>query len=125
METNNIIIESNADKTEVLNKFFVQQSTLDDANAPLPDFVPSDYDPLDRIIITDEDIIAAIRLLKPSKAPGPDLVSPKLIKEGAFQLVEPLRKVFTLSLEQKKFPTDWKYANVTLIPKKEKSVNSW
>ena len=121
LETNNTILESNADKAEALNKFFVQQSTLDDANASLPDFVPPDYEPLDRLVITNEDIIAAIRLLKPSKAPGPDLVSPKLIKEGALQLVEPLRKVFTLSLVQKKFPTDWKYANVTAIPKKAKA----
>ena len=75
---------------------------MDDANARLPDIVPPDYEPLERLIITDKDTIAAIRLLKPSKAPALDLVSPKLLKEGAFQLVEPLRKVFTLSLEQKK-----------------------
>ena len=122
LETNNEIIESDADKAEVLNKFFVQQSTLDDANANLPEFVPPDHEPLNTLVITNEDIIAAIKLLKPSKAPGPDLISPKLLKEGAFQLIDPLRKVFTLSIEQKKFPSDWKYANVTAIPKKEKAT---
>ena len=101
LETSNTILESNADKAEALNKFFVQQSTLDDANASLPDFVPPDYEPLDRLVITNEDIIAAIRLLKPSKALGPDLVSPKLLKEGALQLVEPLRKVSHCLLSRK------------------------
>ena len=106
LEMNNEIIESDADKAEVLKKFFVQQSTLDDANANLPEFVPPDHEPLNTLVITNEDIIAAIKLHKPSKAPGPDLISPKLLKEGAFQLVDPLRKVFTLSIEQKKTPSD-------------------
>ena len=43
LEMNNEIIESDADKAEVLNKFFVQQSTLNDANANLPEFVSSDH----------------------------------------------------------------------------------
>ena len=105
----------------MLNNFFVQQSTLDDVNASLSNFVPPNYESLSTIDIIDEDIIEAISLLNASKAPGPDLISPKLLKEGAAQLVPPLRKVFTLSLGQKKIPSDWKYANVTAISKKEKS----
>ena len=76
----------------------MQQSSFDDVNASLPNFEPPNYEPLSTIDITDEDIIEATSLLNTAKAPGPDLISPKFLKEGAAQIVSPLHKVFTLSL---------------------------
>ena len=52
------------------------------------------------------------------KACGPDLISPRLLKEGSTIIALPLSIVFNRSLEQGYFPTCWKYGNVTPIYKK-------
>ena len=57
-------------------------------------------------------------MLNSNKAPGPDILSPKLLKEGMQQLVPHLQKLFNLSLRLKKFPDSWKKSNVTAIHKK-------
>ena len=56
------------------------------------------HEVLENIIISEEDVIEAINMVKPNKASGSDLISPRLFKEGANQLVLPLRKLFNLSL---------------------------
>ena len=58
-----------------------------------------------------------------TKASGPDLISPRLLKEGATILSKPLSIIFNRSLLQGYFPT--KDANVTDIYKKaDKSMPS-
>ena len=47
-------------------------------------------------------------MLNSNKAPGPDLISPKLLKEGMQQLFPQLQRLFNLSLRLKKFPNSWK-----------------
>ena len=123
LEVNDEVIESYREVAETLNTFFVEQSTLDDSNATLPDFYPPNHELLETITITDNDVQEAIRLLKPNKAPGPDLISPRLYKEGAEQLIPILRRLFNLSLSVRKFPSSWKRSNVTPIHKKDSRSN--
>ncbi len=52
------------------------------------------------------------------KSKGPDNIPGVLLKEGASQLAGPLTKLFNLSFQLGKIPTDWKSANVTPIFKK-------
>ena len=56
---------------------------------------------------------------KMSKASGPDLISPRLLKEGADILAYPFSIVFNRSLNQGYFPHSWKEANVSPIFKKD------
>ena len=93
---------------EALNNYFVEQSTLDESNASLPEFQPPNHEVLEKIIISDKDVIEAINMVKPNTASGPDLISPRLFKEGANQLVPPLRKLFTLSVILGEFLASWK-----------------
>ena len=81
LETQNGLIETDAKKAEVLNDFFVQQSTVDDSHAQLPQFVAPNRDTLDDIDIHQQDVLNAIKDLDPNKASEPDLISQKLIKE--------------------------------------------
>ena len=111
LETDENIIESNYEIAEALNIFFIEQSTVDDTNVPLPEFHPPNYDVLENILITEDDVKEAISLLKPNKAPGPDLINPRLYKEGAEQLIPYLRKLFNLSLAVKQFPSSWKISS--------------
>ena len=56
---------------------------------------------------------------------GPDLLSPRLLKEGDTALAEPLSILFNRSLEKCQVPVTWKDANVSPIYKKdEKSLPS-
>jgi hypothetical protein len=59
-----------------------------------------------------EDIL---KILDTSKAIGPDLLNPRLLKEAASILKYPLCTLLTLST----FPSEWKYANVTPVFKKD------
>ena len=64
------------------------------------------------------DILAAIRKLKPSKTPGPDgIPSIALIKCADF-LCSPLRLIFNLSLSQAVFPERWKKSVMFPVHKK-------
>ena len=54
-----------------------------------------------------------------NKACGPDLISPRLLREGADFLAYPLFIVFNRSLLQGYFPPAWKDANLTPIHKKD------
>ena len=63
--------------------------------------------------------------LKVSKASGPDLISPRLLKEGADVLAMPLSLLFNFLITCGHFPTFWKDANVTAVDKKkDKSLPS-
>lgn len=63
------------EKAELLNNFFCSQSSLDDSNHPLPD-LPEPGVSFSSIEITRQDVSDAILLMDPTKASGPNLISP-------------------------------------------------
>ncbi len=56
--------------------------------------------------------------LDPSKAVGPDNISPKVLKELANVIAVPLTIIFRKSLNSRQVPKDWKHALVVPIFKK-------
>ena len=116
--------ETDIQKASMLNNYFASQATLDDDNRPLPQFAPVQHN-LSSISITIQDVKDVLRNLNVNKECGPDLISPRLLKEGAIILSWPLSIIFNRSLEQGYFPTCCKYGNVTSIHKQDdKSVPS-
>ena len=73
---------------------------------------------LSNIFISPQDVIDAIHSMNPSKASGPDLLSPRLLREGCNELAQPLSNYFNCLLNASIFPPSWKLANVTPIYKK-------
>ena len=59
-----------------------------------------------------------------TKASGPDLISPRLLKEGADIIARTYSIIFNRSLDQGYFPKTWKEANVTIYKKDNKSSPS-
>lgn len=118
LQVNGEILEIDLDKATALNDYFASQSTVDDTNRTLPPVNPINYHTLDSIAISDQDIKDVLQSLDVSKSCGPDLINPRLLKEGAEYLKIPLKHIFNISLTQCEFPTDWKRANLTPIPKK-------
>ena len=68
-----------------------------------------------KLDITKEIIHQKLLKLNANKSPGPDNIQPRVLKELASVLVEPLLIIFKLSLKTGKIPTTWKVATVTAI----------
>ena len=117
------LTNDNTQKAELLNKYFVSVFETE-GPGPLSEFPDRDFiETLSTIEITADNIKKAILKLKPSKSQGPDNLHPKVIKECSDQLFEPLKHIFTKSLEESKLPDIWKQANITAIHKSgEKTV---
>lgn len=115
----NDIISDDLDKANLINKFLVQQSTLDDSNASLPDTCPEPSILIEQKVIQPEEVYEILVNLDTTKATGPDGISNRLLKEAAVSISEPLSHLFNYSLSIGYFPEQWKIANVIPIFKKD------
>ena len=126
---NGTAVTEDIDKANLLNSFFASQSIINDAGIQLPfsDDGIRPHNILDTIIITPQNVLDILETLDTSKAVGPDMLSPRLLKEAAVELSVPLSKLFNLSLSRKTFPSQWKIANVVPVFKKDnpKFVNNY
>jgi len=110
---------------EVLNRTFKDVFTRED-----PTTVPEPADMaaetiLSQVRFTVKGVKDKIRDLKQDSAPGPDGITPLLLKELSADAAPALAAIFNKSLEEGIVPADWKEANVTPIFKKgSKSVPS-
>jgi len=51
------------------------------------------------------------------KSSGPDGLSSRFLKEVASEIVEPLTKLYNISLQNGTIPLEWKQCNVTAVHK--------
>jgi hypothetical protein len=77
-----------------------------------------DGEALEDILVHEEGVKRLLRNLDPSKAPGPDGISARVLKELADEIAPILTLIFRVSLETGQVPADWKDANVSPIYKK-------
>jgi len=73
---------------------------------------------LTTVRFTTKGVQKKIRELKQESAPGPDGITPLLLKELAADAAPALAMIFNKSLDEGIVPEDWKEANVTPIFKK-------
>ncbi|MCG7879157.1 MAG: reverse transcriptase domain-containing protein, partial [Candidatus Thiodiazotropha endolucinida] len=119
---NHEVAETDEQKAEMLNLYFSAQTRVNDTNKTLPTLEPVPYT-LDSITISSQDVLDVFKHLDVSKACGPDLISPRLLREGADYLARPYSIVFNKSFAIGYFPPSWKDANLSPIHKKdEKSL---
>lgn len=72
------------------------------------ELVPRDVVDIDVFVASKDMLKRASLKLKSSNAPGPDGIPSVVLKRCFEQLSEPLLKIVNLSLQQSKFPTEWK-----------------
>ena len=72
---------------------------------------------LKHVDICDDDVFQIIKDLSSDKSPGPDNITPKLLKICSSSITPILRKLFVTSLSQGKLPTSWKQANISPVHK--------
>ena len=108
---------SNKEKASALNDFFVDQCTLPGNDDPLPhiDFKHTEFT---EMVLTVEEVMKEIKVLKQNKAVGPDQIHNKLLVAAADIIADPLTKFFNRCLDNSIFPKIWKTAYVTPIYKK-------
>ena len=114
LKMHNEFAETDQAKAEMLNLYFSSQTRVDDTNKDLPALHS-----LNSTEISIQDVKDVLLHLNVSKASGPDLISPRLPKEGADILVYLFSIVFNRSLSQGYFPYSWKEAKVSPIFKKD------
>ena len=116
----NTFVSDNKSKADLFNSFFLSHSNIDTSHAELPaDEVFQNAPFLENIVTTEAEVADLLKCIDPTKATGPDGISPRLLKEAGLTIVPSLTKLFNLSLSTAKVPLEWKKANVTPIHKKD------
>jgi hypothetical protein len=105
----------------LFNDYFCKQADLNDSETFVPDITDILTNGLEQITITENEVEDILKILDSSKAIGPDLLNPMLLKEAASILKYPVCRLFNLSLALSTFPSEWKYANLTPVFKKRLS----
>ena len=67
------------------------------------------------IEVVEEDVLHVIQNLKKDKSPGPDGITPMMLKLSSNSVAPVLCKLFRLSLSLGALPGSWKRANITPV----------
>ncbi len=122
--TNNLVLlkEGNTEVTrdqdiaECMNKYFSKVFTIEQSILPEYDHVTSEK--LSNIMCSAREVASHLRTLNPNKSPGPDQISPYIVKQCADELSTSLCNLSNKSFQIGILPMDWKIANITPIHKK-------
>jgi hypothetical protein len=113
------MIQDNNKKAELFNDYFCKQADLNDSETSVPDITDILINGLEQITIPENEVEDILKILDTSEAIGAVLLIPRLLKEAASMLRYPLCRLFNLSLALSTFPSEWKYANVPPVFKKD------
>ena len=114
-------IETSLDKATALNNYFyscfnhshpILQNTqhLIDTSLP-PSECPSE------LLCTEETVLELLTTLDTTKSTGIDGISSIMLKYTSVSVADSLHKLFNHSISTGMFPSDWKLARITPIPK--------
>ena len=71
----------------------------------------------DEWLCTVDQVLTLLQSVDPSKASGPDGISARMLQSTAASIAPAIMKLFNLSLRSGIFPSVWKIAQVTPVPK--------
>lgn len=112
-------VTSGRDMAELLNSQFCSVFTEEDlTHIPVPKDETEGTEKLRTVTITREDVKKQINNLRKDAAPGPDGITPALLKNIRDEVAGPLCHIFNKSLTGGQVPGDWKTATVIPIFKK-------
>jgi hypothetical protein len=115
------VLSSDKDKAQAFNETYLASGLLEDDGKdipPDPDPNLGNLHPIEDFDITEQEVIDMLKGVDPSKAYGPDGISPRLLKEAGGTIAGSLARLFNLSLVTGIFPATWKLANILPIYKK-------
>ena len=98
LNADGVVLDDDADKANLLNDYFTQQTTLDDTHASLLATLLENTSTLNSLNLTQVEVQETLKSLNVGKAAGPDSVSNRLLKELAVPPSLPLCNLFNYSL---------------------------
>ena len=118
-----LMITSNKANAESFNKFFLSHSNIDETNAQLSD--DNDFpEGLDTIVASVREVYDLIKTIDPSKATGPDRISPRLLHKSDVSIVPSLTWLVNLLLVSAKVPSIWKLSHMIPLFKKDETSDT-
>ena len=100
----NEIAYTDTEKCTLLNKYFCSITKLDEENHQLPEFQNRTNDILSDVHIEDSEVVDIIKVLKPNKASGPDIISHKMLQLCPDEIAIPLKKILINLFSNANFP---------------------
>lgn len=113
------IVTDDLQKAEILNNHFASVFTQEDTS-----YFPEINHSVDNLIILENINISLnvitknLKSLNISKAPGPDGINSRILRETAVQIAPALKILFDKSMFEGKLPYQWKEAHVIALFKK-------
>jgi hypothetical protein len=118
LKVDNKVISDNKGMASALNDFFLSVFRKENlGNVPVPEKLPS-ASVLSDMVISSAQVKKKLQNLKENSAPGPDGITPRVLKLNADALSGPLADIYNKSIQSGQVPSDLKQANVTPIFKK-------
>ena len=121
LKKSGILESDNKKKAEILNDQFSSVFTRENPN--LPSIQGSNFPVMPDIRISVDGVRKLLLSLDPSKAPGPDGISAKILKIAGEAIAPVLTRIFQKSLDTGEIPSCWLRANVTPLFKKGERTN--
>ena len=112
LKNQGVLISDNIQKAELLNEQFSSVFTNEDLSS-LPQALPCMFPTIPDIVIVPDGIEKLLKNLQANKAPGPDGITPRILKETAAKIAPILSIIFQRSLDTSQLPSDWKLANIS------------
>ena len=100
-------------QADLFNSFFYEQFSSQSNYE-----IKINYNNLNQVHFSVPDVKNILKNLDPNKAPGPDQIHGKILKNCASALCTPLTLLFQSSFYTCNIPNDWKTANVVPVYKK-------
>ena len=92
--------DNEVDMAITFNNYFSKVFTTEDLHGNLPTVGPQTQGvTLPNFIITENEILSVMNNMNVNKTPGPDKISPRLLKEAKNELVKPLTTLFNKTLK--------------------------
>ena len=113
------LVVANQDKAALLAEHFSGKMSTDDPERQPPRLTRLCDQSLETLVVDEAEVSRLLRAVNTKKAPGPDDVSPFLLKHCAEALSKPLTHIFRQCLSSGTWPAAWKEARVTPVHKKK------
>ena len=117
LRENGILKTDTLDKANICNRQF-QSAFTRETNDEIPSKGTSPFTAMGEITVDPKGVTKLLNNLNIHKAPGPDGLSARVLKECSSEIAPILAYIYNESLAQGAVPDDWRQANVAPVFKK-------
>ena len=117
LRENGILKTDTVDKANICNKQF-QSAFTRETDSEIPSKGTSPFTAMGEITVDPKGVLKLLNGLKVHKAPGPDGLSARVLKECSSEIAPILAYIYNESLAQGNVPDDWRQVNVAPVFKK-------